>query len=309
MGELRKSLPNLDFNLPNSFNWAAMGLSDAIFMQRPADPNCLTVANTAKLCGVPLWIDFDDDNLAVPESNETIEFFGRWEVKDTIVKCSRMADVITVSTEFLRKKYSVYNKNIVVIPNALNERYMHLRSLIPKRPRDKVIIWRGGPGFHDNLSEISDSIVKVAERNPSWKWIFMGHNPWQVTSRIKNKQFIGWLPYLDYLQTICQLHASAFIYCLKPNDHSNSRSNISWLEASFAGSTLLAKNLPEFQKPGCMTFSDANDFEEKLQGIIDKKVNLEEIWQESWKHITENYMLSQSNELRKQIVETLVRKS
>jgi hypothetical protein len=304
-GELRKAMGNLEFNLPSSYSWATMGTCDGLFLQRPADPQCLQVANTAKLSGTPLWIDFDDDNLAVPESNETHEFFGRWEVKDTIVKCARLADVITVSTEFLKKKYSIYNKNIHVVPNALNERYLHIRNLIPKRPRDKVIVWRGGPGFHDNLAEITPSIIKLAEKNPSWKWIFMGHNPWQITSNIKNKQLIPWLPYIDYLQTICQLHASTFIYCLKANDHSMSRSNIAWLEATLAGSTVLAKDFPEFQKPGCMNFSNAEEFEQKMNDIFQKKIDLEEQYQTSWAHIQENYMLSKANEVRKLIIEKI----
>lgn len=296
---------DLEYNLPSSHSWATMGISDAVFMQRPADPQCLTVANTAKLAGTPLWIDFDDDNLAVPDSNETIEFFGRWEVKDTIVKCSRLADVITVSTEFLKKKYSIYNKNIIVVPNALNERYLHLRNIIPKRPRDKVIIWRGGPGFHENISEVGPSLIKLAAKNPTWKFIFMGHNPWQVTSKIKNKQILGWMNYLDYLQTICQLHATTFIYSLAVNDHSLSRSNISWLEATLAGSTCLAKKLPEFEKPGCMTYENAEAFETQLQAIMNKEIDVEDKYQTSWSYIQENYMLSKHNALRKDLLEKL----
>lgn len=305
LGALRKTMGNLEFNLPSNFTWATMGVSDAVFMQRPADPACLDVANTAKIAQTPLWIDFDDDNLAVPISNETHDFFGRWEVKDTITKVSRLATVITVSTEFLKKKYSIYNKNILVIPNAINETFLHLRALIPKRPRDKVIIWRGGPGFHENLAEIGESMVKLAAANPTWKFIFMGHNPWQVSSRIKNHQFIGWMPYLNYLQTICQLHASAFVYCLADNDHSRSRSNISWLEATFAGSTLLAKNLPEFQKPGCLTFANATEFEEKLTAIMSRQMDLDAVCNESWEYICEHYMLSKQNVIRRELLERL----
>lgn len=307
LGELRKTM-DLEFNLPNVHSWATMGISDAVFMQRPADPMCLQIANVAKMCGTPLWIDFDDDNLSVPESNETIDFFGDWNVKDTIVKCARLANVITVSTEFLKKKYAIYNKNIVVVPNSLNERYMPLRALIPKRPRDKVIVWRGGPGFRENIREIGPSLVKLAALNPTWKFIFMGHNPWEVTSQIKNKQMIGWMDYLSYLQTICQLRASAFIYCLAKNDHSLSRSNISWLEATYSGSTLLAKKFPEFEKPGCMTFENAEEFELRLQAIMNKEVDLDTKHEESMKHISENYMLTKNNELRRAVLLHLIQR-
>ena len=304
LGELRKTIPGLEFNLPNVYSWATMGVCDAIFMQRPADPQCLQIAQIAKLTGTPLWIDFDDDNLAVPESNETHEFFGQWNIKDTIVKCSRLADVITVSTEFLRKKYSIYNKNIFVIPNSINERYLPLRNIIPKRPRDKVILWRGGPGFHANIAEIVPSINKLAAANPTWKWVFMGHNPYEI--KVKNKQFIPWMDYLSYLQAICQLHPTTFIYCLEPNDHSLSRSNCIWLEATFAGSVALCKALPEFDRPGCLTFQNAEEFEAKMTGIMNKEIDVEAKYQESWDHISKNYMLSQHNVGRKEILEKLV---
>lgn len=301
-------MPGLEFNLPNVYSWATMGVCDALFMQRPADPQCLQVANTAKLTGTPLWIDFDDDNLSVPESNETFEFFGRWDVKDTIVKITRMADVVTVSTDFLKKKYSIYNKNVFVIPNAINERYLPIRNTIPQRPRDKVIVWRGGPGFHDNIAEIAPSMVKLAAANPSWKWVFMGHNPWEITGQIKNKQMIPWMDYLSYLQAICQLHATAFVYCLRPNDHSLSRSNCVWLEASFSGAACLAKALPEFDRPGCLTFKNAEEFEVMMTGIMNKETDIEAQYQASWKHIQENYMLSQHNQGRKEILEKLTGK-
>lgn len=304
LGELRQMM-DVEYNLPSSHSWATMGLGDALFMQRPADPQCLNIANTAKLTRTPLWIDYDDDNLAVPESNETHDFFGRWDVKDTIVKVTRLADVVTVSTEFLKKKYSIYNKNIHVIPNCINERYLHLRNIIPKRPRDKVIIWRGGPGFHDNLSEIGPSMIKLAAANPTWKFIFMGHNPWQVSSQIKNKQFIGWMDYLNYLQAICQLHATAFVYCLKPNDHSLSRSNISWLEATFAGSTCIAKNFPEFQKPGCMTYANSEEFESTLQKVMINEIDVEAKYLESLAHIEENYALAKHNQVRANLLLSL----
>jgi hypothetical protein len=307
LGELRKTMGNLEFMLPNAFSWATLGMSDAVFLQRPADPQLLNVANSAKMCGCPLWVDFDDDNLAVPNSNETIEFFGRWDVKDAIVKISRLADVITVSTEFMKKKYAIYNKNIHVVPNALNERYFHLKSMIPSRPRDKTIIWRGGPGFHDNIAEIAPSIIKLANDNPGWKWIFMGHNPWEVTNHIKNIQFIPWLDYMGYLQAIMQLHATVFIYCLKPNDHSLSRSNIAWLEATFAGSICLAKKLPEFEKPGCLTFEDRAEFEKNLTALMEKEIDADALHAESWKHIEENYLLSRTNQKREEILLNLLK--
>jgi hypothetical protein len=283
-----------------------MDVCDAIFLQRPADPQCLGVGNLAKICGIPLWVDFDDDNLAVPESNETFEFFGRWDVKDTIVKLSRMADVITVSTEHLKKKYSIFNKNIFVVPNALNERYFHLRQIIPQRPREKVIVWRGGPGFHDNIEEIAPSIIKLAEKYPLYKWIFMGHNPWEVTRHVKNRQFIPWMAYPDYLQNILQFHPTAFIYCLKENEHSLSRSNCAWLEATYTDSPIIAKKFPEFEKPGVLTFSNAEEFEKLVSSVIEKEIDSDEVVKKSWEHINEHYLLSKVNKQREMILQRLL---
>lgn len=306
LADLRKHF-DVTYMMPSSYSWATMAINDIVFMQRPADPNCLNIAAQAKMAGVPLWIDFDDDNLSVPKDNETSAFFGQWNVKDTIIKCARMADVITVSTEFLRKKYSVYNKNVVLVPNAVDDRYIHVRTnVIPKRAKDKVIAWRGGPGFHKNIEMVYESIVELANKNDKWKFIFMGNEPYEITNKIKNYQFIPWQDFMNYLQIGCQIHASSFFYCVTPNDHSLSRSHGPWLEASFFGSAMLSKKTPEMERPGCLNFETPQEFHEKLGAIMNKEVDVDKLANESWEYICDNYLLSKVNLKRKEVIEKLL---
>lgn len=295
--------------MPSSYSHATISMNDVVCLQRPADPSCLQIAEQAKICQVPLWVDFDDDNLAVPKSNPTYAaFYSRWDVKDTIVKCARLADVVTVSTEALRKKYSVYNKNTILIPNAIDERYLRIRELtIPKRKRDKVIAWRGGPGFEANIEEVVPSVIELAKKYPTWKFMFMGNEPIKITEHIKNYQFIPWIDnMLGYLQVICQIHATSWFNCVVPNDHSLARSHGPWLEANFAGSALLAKKMPEMTRPGCLNYETADEFKTRLEAIIKGEVDIEALHQESWQYILDNYTLSRTNVKRKEILEQLL---
>lgn len=305
---------NIKFLLPSTVNWASVSMVDIVFIQRPADPATVQVASIAKMCGVPLWVDFDDDNMSVPKSNETAHIFNNPQIKNAISTIARMADIVTVATEFLRKKYSVYDQTVaknkvILIPNAVDDRYIPIRNnLIPKRTKDKVIAWRGGPGFTKNIEMMIESIVQVAKESEKdkWKFCFMGHEPYEITDKIKNYQFFPWMDFMNYLQAGCQINASAFLYCITPNDHSLSRSHGPWLEASFFGSALLARKTPEMDRPGVLHFETPQEFYEKLTQIVKREVDVTAQAKLSWEAICDNYLLSKVNEKRVEVIERLL---
>ena len=70
------------------------------------------------------------------------------------------------------------------------------------------------------------------------------------------------------------------------------KSSCSWLEATYSGAAYFGnKDLPQFQLPGIKHISEMNH-------CIDYPEILEDMWQKSWEHIKENYMLSHVNKGR-----------
>lgn len=302
---LQKQMPEIEFLFPNPINWATIRLCDAIFMQRPALPEHFNAILMARDNGVPVWVDFDDDNLSVPKDNPTYPLYSQMPIKDAIVKITRYADVITVSTEKIKKKYSIYNKNVFVIPNALDDFSLRLRG-IPSTPREKMLLWRGTPTHTRNLRTVQEQIVQLAKENNSWKFAFFGHDPLDITDRIKNFQLYPAMPITEYFKNLCLIHPTAIYYVLAiDNDHCQARSHVSWLEATFASSLFVGPDMDEFRRPGILNYKTPEDFTSIMESIIRGEVDVDKHVEESWNHIQENYMLSKVNGLRAQVVKQL----
>lgn len=304
LGMLQKQLDGLDLVFPNPVNWATLKLCDAIFMQRPALPDHFNALLMCRDEGVPVWVDFDDDNLSVPKDNPTYAMYSQMPIKDSIVKLTRYADVVTVSTEKLRKKYSIYNKNVFLVPNALDDFLLRLRG-IPSTPRNRTLLWRGTPTHYRNLRIIQEGVVELAQKYPDWKFGFLGHEPVDITDRIKNFEAWSPVPIKDFFKAMVSLHVTACYYALAHNDHAQSRSHVSWLEATFASSLFIGPKHEEFTRPGILNYETQEEFTSIMESVIKGEVDVDKHVEESWNHIQENYMLSKVNGLRAQIIKQL----
>lgn len=301
---LQKQMPQLEFLFPNPINWATIRLCDALFMQRPATPDHFNALLMAKDAGVPVWVDFDDDNLSVPKENFTYPMYSQPPVKDAIVKLTRYADVVTVSTEKIRKKYSIYNKNTFVVPNALDDFSLRLRAN-PTTTYQKMLFWRGTGTHSRNLKVIEPQLIELASKYSDWIFGFFGYDPIDITDKIKNHHIWHAMPVIDYFKTLNSIHASACYYSLANNDHAQSRSHVSWLEASFGGMLFVGPDHEEFKRPGILNFKTPEEFFSIMESVIKGEVDIKKHVDESWNHIQENYMLSKINNLRAQILKQL----
>jgi hypothetical protein len=57
----------------------------------------------AKDCGVPIWIDYDDDYLNIPETNPRHELYAFPHRVECIRRAMEWADIISVSTIAIRE--------------------------------------------------------------------------------------------------------------------------------------------------------------------------------------------------------------
>lgn len=301
---LQKQTDNIQFLFPNPIDWSTLSLCDLLYMQRPSLPDHWNIMIMAKDMAVPVWVDFDDDNLAVPKDNPTYPTYCQMPVKDAIVKLARYADILTVSTEVLRKKYSIYSKNIHIIPNALDDRLMRHRQ-IPDRPREKMMLWRGTVTQQRNFRDIGPKIVDVANRNPDWKFGFFGYDPVDITEKIKNHQFFNCIHLPEYFKQMVALHSTALYYALDRNEHAQARSHVSWLEATFAGMAYIGPDADEFKRPGTLNFNGPDEFERLLESVIKGEVDIDAKVAESWAEIQDKYLLSKVNAKRADLLKQL----
>lgn len=306
LSELHKTNPDIVLQFPQAINWSTLRMCDVLFMQRPALPDHLNTLFLAKELGKKVWIDFDDDNLSVPKDNPMYPTYCQTGVKDSIVKITRHADVVSVSTEFLLEKYGIYNKNTVLIPNALDDQLLNVRKAFwptERQPRHRRLLWRGTQSQYFNLKSLQKALIEFAQAHTDWKYTFMGIDPFEITDQIKTSEVQGFIQIPGYFRALLELHPQALYIGIAKNDHAQARSHVAWLEATYADSLTIAPNTKEFTRPGILNYSNESEFKDCLLQAITNEVDIDKSVDASWVHIQEKYLLSKVNPMRMEILQ------
>jgi hypothetical protein len=105
---------------------------------------------------------------------------------------------------------------------------------------------------------------------------------------------------IDYFKFFSELNPNIFIYTLKDTPFNRAKSNISWIEATYAGASVIAPEfLPEFANmPGVITYNELMD--SVFENVKDLNKGLAITNDLSWKYISQNLLLSQVNNQRYQ---------
>lgn len=283
--------------------WDYILLFDLVFMQRPADKNHLAIAEACKRYNIPLWVDFDDLLTAIPVDNRAHDGY-QGEYQENIEEIIRLSTLITVSTEDLRdyldNDFNCGSKTIV-IPNALD------LQTFPSKPRfksSKKILWRGGDTHQKDLFDFKDEIIHTMNSNKKWTLDFMGYNPYFITEQIKH----SYTPKMDldsYFELLPKLNHSICIVPLHDCEFNRAKSNIGWLEATYAGAVCLAPEFEEWNHPGIINYTDQKDFGDKLTAMIKGEMDLSAFHAQSWQYISDHLSLEKINEKRYEIIERL----
>ncbi len=283
--------------------WDYILLFDLVFMQRPADENQLEIARACKRYNIPLWVDFDDLLTNIPKDNPAYDAYDG-EYQDNIKEIIQLSTVITVSTEalkdYLDNDFNCGGKTIV-ISNALD---LQTFPKVPIFRKANKILWRGSTTHQKDLFEVKDEIIRAVNSNKKWAVDFMGYNPFFISEHIDH----SYTPKMDldsYFEILPKLNHSICIVPLHDCEFNRSKSNIGWIEATYAGAVCLAPDFEEWNHPGIINYSDQKDFEEKLTAMIKGEMDLSAFHAKSWQYITEHLSLDKVNEERYSIIEKL----
>lgn len=290
------------------YNWDTLMGVDVLFFQRPALPLHAQIIQLALTLGIPVWIDYDDDLMSVPKENPCAEQYNKPEIQHTIKRCLKLATYVSVSTEKLKEKFSEFNSNIEVIPNALDDTLFQM----VKAPEntEKVIFWRGSHTHQGDLMAYKDEILQVAEENPDWKWYFLGYEPWFLTEKMKPGSYgvAPWASHMDYFGLIQRLRPQILMVPLKFDEFNHGKSHIAWLEGTLAGAAVLGPDFTEWDRPGCMTYNSHFEFKDRLTDLIQQPGTRNGLRLVSKDTIEAKYLLSQTNVQRYQAILKLAKR-
>lgn len=297
--KIHKINPEIHIEYLETVSWTAIADADILFLARPYDANYLQAMEMAKSFGIKIWVDFDDALTIIPEDNPGYDFFTKENIIKNIEEAIQFADIMTVSTEAIKKIYEPLNQNIYVIENAFND---YNYPFIKRTNISKQISWRGSNTHRKDLLSCKDSIISLSKQFSEWcfNWIGGGGDLWFLTDHIKNCRAIIDTEIIKYNRLIHNLQPEIHLCPLLSTEFTECKSNIAWIEATWAGAACLAPALPEFVKPGCVNYTD--NFEYLLSKLIKSRSFRQENYSKSFDYIKKNLLLSKINKKRVDVI-------
>ena len=299
-------IKDITFELLEKGNWVNYSSIDILYLERPVLPSFIEGMKMAKNFNIPVWIDFDDDLFNVPKYNPAHSFYSKQETLDCIITACRMADVITVTSVKLQKVYGKYNKNVVIIPNAWND--INFPFDMNALSNKKIINWRGSATHRNDLLEYKDSILKSVNTKKDWQWSWIGKEHWMISDFIEDKQKIT-LDEMDIIQffnVMKQLNPSIHMVPLKINEFNEAKSNIAWLEATYAGAVTIAPPMEQWDRPGVIRYQDMDHIYDEIIDTMNNDKKRKAMWKDSIEFIDSELTLSKINKKRSEIIESLI---
>lgn len=313
MGALRQLCDGLMLTQMREIQWAFLKTIDGVFMHRPFTPDHLALCKMIKYHRKPLWIDHDDNLFDVGLDNPVFQDYSNNPVKESIAEMLSLADVVSVSTPHLGSIYGRFAKKVIVVPNAIDDDIIDV--LKAPTETNRMVFWRGSNTHAKDWASIGDGFLKVAAKHADWKYAFMGYQPWHIVEPLikalkpENVVNFGGCDIIRYFDAIKHIAPQIMVVPLFAGPFNYSKSNIAWLEGSYAGAITLAPNWAEWDKPGVIQYDASKepwkDFAEKLESMLvmpeEERLKLHK---QSWTYVKNNLLLSRVNHIRKSILTT-----
>jgi hypothetical protein len=283
-----------------NMNWSFITQFDLIMMQRPFSKESLNLCNYIKQCNIKLWIDYDDNLFAVNPENQTYALYNNPDIQTNIKNILRLADIVSVPTEYLRQVYIEFQKNIIVIPNAFNDSLFIRPEL---KPRTNHCAWRGPEAHIFDLMSYSKELNQITRDFPEWRFMFMGFSPWFLGDT-NNKANIPSMDVVMYFKTLFDMAPSCFHVPLHDNAFNRAKSNIAYIEGSYAGAVCVVPAW--WNVPSALSYTDGPSYSNAIRTILKGEVDKAAMNKIAWEFVMDCLTLSKVNVERLQLINSLL---
>ena len=298
LSKLNKINPEISVEYLEAVSWTALSDADILFLARPVSPEYIEAIELAQSFGVKVWSDFDDALDVLPDDNPGKPYFCSDQIVKNLKIAIKHSEIVTVSTQALKDLYSPLNPYIHVVENAFNDYNYPFKK---RENKSNYISWRGSATHRNDLLSIRNSLKEIAEKNKEWFFAWIGGGDLWYLSTGENTVFFGEVEIVRYNRLLYNLQPAIHISPLMDTPFNRCKSNISWLESTWAGAPCLAPKIPEFEKPGCVNYTD--NFGYLLEKLIKSRTFRQENYLQSFEYIKNNLLLSQINKKRIEIIE------
>jgi len=301
--QMQLEITSMNFEQLQNMSWANLCLFDVVFMQRPFQDVAVKMAEYCREMNLPVWMDFDDHLLEIPISNtRAYDTFAPDNIRKNIVRLVEIANVISVSTAALKTAFATLNKNIRVIPNAINTSLFNYRQ---QQKTNKTVLWRGSDTHQLDIFLYADPIFNATQKYSDWNFTWFGYYPWYIPPTPNSKYIKATDPVL-YFKQLHGLAPRIMQVPLADSLFNRCKSNIAYLEGTFAGAVCLVPDWEEWQQPGAVKYTSIDDYNDKLELLLNDKVNARKRNSEAWEHIMQNLTLAKVNRQRVELLEQIM---
>jgi glycosyltransferase involved in cell wall biosynthesis len=191
--------------------------------QRPVDEKVIAAIRDIRKLGAKTLVEVDDDVWGLNYQNPAIKYWPK-ERLQVLAKCIREAEGVVVSTKPLASVVGRYNRNVTVIPNAID-----LEDIVPKeRDGGDGIVRVGWAGSYTHREDLKLALPAMREISgmPNVRMHIFGYDPFDGTVP---HVFHRWsMDPIEHLKKIGILDVA--IAPLINNNFNQSKSAIKWME-------------------------------------------------------------------------------
>jgi len=290
--------------------------ADVVVFQRPMQKEMLEAAKLLKEKGKV--IVFDNDDTYIRDSGQPsvlTEIFQKQldekidEIEARLKEFASIADLVTVSTEFLKKEYENVNPNTVVLPNCIDP----LDWPKPKRRKSgKVRVGIVGSAAQDGdfnsvlpaLRELKDDIQLLVFSTP------IKNKANQEIAKLYAEETALWdsfdvewqhfVDIADYMDALNNMEMDIMVIPRKDTYFNRCKSNVKFLEASMLEIPVIAQGFPDKQSPyqqpedakHMLIANTEADWLTHLKTLINDKKLRQKMGKEARKYVLRNYNIN-----------------
>lgn len=310
----KPSMLDNQFNLEDIKN--QLDEADVIVFHRAEEQTYHDLAKFLKDKGKKIVVD-NDDTFKVEAEHPLMNFNANGSVvkdikrrEDNMNSFMEMCDLVTCSTETLKKEYSQFNKNVVVLPNYVDPDDW---SEPLRNEGDKVRIGIvGSTALEYDYLHVKDLIKKLSEREDiELVLIGLGDKKHQVLNpevtkkfkeeykfwnEIKAEQF-PWCRRADYNRVLNEARLDIMLIPRRENYFNTCKSNIKFLEASMCEVPVIAQsfnNAPyeEITEDMGVLIRDNYKWEQEINRLVNDKELRRSMGKKAREYVIKNYNIA-----------------
>lgn len=296
--------------------------ADIVVFHRPIQKEMYEAAVLLKEAGKKIVMDNDDtyqSNSGVP-----VQMFGKDREKldsainhidNQLKKFASISDLVTVTTEFLKKEYEGYCKNVVVLPNCVDPfdwdepevndtgkvRLLVTGSVASNRDYENLI------PLLEKLKDRKD-VQLVLQALPADKPdLQQAREMYKPELDFWNQYNVEWYPFMtlpEYIEFVQKLKIDIMLIPRHDNYFNRCKSNLKFLEASMCKMATVAQSFPDGNSPyetnpndieNLVLATDSQDWVDKVLELIDNKQKRDILKNKSHKYVLENYDINKQS--------------